>query len=390
MKKNVLFVFILASGFLWGSCSSSRTNKKADIFGESPQSLNVKVVAEKKFPGNLGDVAIARKVGWTLVSSIPDVETGGKHLLSLVDEDGDFQFQIPQTSAIRNLDIAEDASWSITQHYEEGLKAWNSKGEVIWTNESNCRPQIIQSRNQILCVHDDDTRPTIAFEIFSSDGKSVFTFPVKQDVLAIKVSEDERWIAMSLVGGKIILFNAQYKVKKEYKVPGEVLDLAISSGEDPKLGVLSMTLGDGQTVSLFGLNGVSAGAAKLEQHVEQIEMIAGGGRAFVYGNSARGQYLAALSTSDSRILWQRREPRFADYSLKIVVAGDTVVLGVEDETDSGRRSRVLILDESGNQRAQIPIETVEGAYLYHFHFSAAKSLIAVGSDDKMFRLISLR
>ena len=267
MKKNVLLGFVIVAGFLWGSCSSpTAVQKKSEIFSDSAEKLTVKILNEKKFPGNLGDIAIARKVGWTLISSIPDIETGGKHLLSLLDDDGDFRFQVPLTSAVRNLDISEDGSWAVTQHYEEGLKLWNSKGEVIFKTEANCRPHIINSRSQVLCIHDDDTKPTVAFEVFSSEGKRVLDFPVKQDLLAVKLSEDEKWMAIALVGGRVFVFDEQFHPTKEYRVPGEVFDIAISSGAIPKVGVVSMLQGVGQSVSIFGLDGVSPGEVKVDQH----------------------------------------------------------------------------------------------------------------------------
>ena len=390
-KKFRLFAFTLIAGLFWGSCSSPRpAGVKPSIFGESDTPLALNVLSEKKFPGNLGDIAVARRAGLTLVSSIPDPESGGKHLLSLLDERGNFVFQVPMTAPIRSLDIESEGNWSVTAAYEEGLTVWNRKGEPVWKNPAICRPRIIQSRQEVLCIHDDDAKPSLAFEVFSSTGKKVFAHPVKTDLLGLKVSEDETSVALSQVNGRVTLFNGKYQIKREYRVAGEVLDLAVSNGPEPRVAILSVNLGSGQTVSFFGPTGTASGSARLEQHVEQLELNAEGSIAFLYGNSARGQYLAAVRTNDGSVLWQKREPRFADYSLKIDVEGPNVVLGIEDATAEGRRSRVMILDQAGNERAEIPIQTVEGAYLYHFEYSPGQAVLAVASDDRTLRLISLK
>lgn len=385
---HLLFIFCLSQ------CSSTPKPKKPELFTESSKKLALRSLTEKKFQGNLGDIAISNLTGYTLVSSIPDLEQGGKHTLTLLDDSGRVQFQQTQSAPIRNIAISDDGNFIITEQYEAGLKGLNQKGEEIWKTEVNCQPKILNTIQHFVCVHDDDTKPAIAFDIYTFKGQKILTFPSKADILQLKVSADEKWIAIALIGGVVQLISVdpslKFEVKNEYKVTGEILDVSISNGVNPVIAVLSTSIKTGQLVSFFGTGNSKTTSLLPQSHVEQVELNSNGDKVFLYGNSPKGQNLLAYSTLNSTLIWSKKEPRFADYSLKIDVTDSMVILGIEDEVEGGRRSRVLLLDHEGSKLAEIPIQTNEGAYLYHFNYSRQKSILAVGSDDKMLRLFSIK
>ncbi len=389
--KRVLFVlFLLVTlGFGLGGCSSSRDANKPDGFSDRGDYLSSSRQFQKSFAGNLADLALARDSGHTLISSIPDSESGGKHRLTLLDDDGEEVFEKDLSSPIRNLAISADGSFIAIQQYEKGVTAFDAAGKKRFSVDAACKPIVLSKKQQLLCVYDDETQPKVAFDVYDWSGKRVARFPIKTDVLAWKVSEDENWILIAQTFGKITLINSEFKIVKQYQVKGEVLDVAVSSATEPNLAVLHVVPSSGQSLTLLNFKGDSTGAIRPEQHLEQVEMDQGGKHAFAYGNSPKGQYLAAYSVQNDQLLWRRREARFADYSLKIDVRGDVVVLGLEDEADRTRRSRILILDFEGRVRSELPIETKEGAYLYHFSYSSKRSLLAVGSDDRQLQVLSL-
>jgi WD40 repeat protein len=381
------------------SCSGSR--EKNDLpFERSAQSSSVDSLWDDEFPGPITDLAIAETSGDLVAASIPDIEGGGKHFLTLMGKNGKKIFQVTSPYPVKSLDVAADGSRIVVNNYEGKLVAYDRAGQIQWQSEGGCKPIILNAPKKILCFHDDDTKPSFAFDLYDFEGKRTYRFPTKLDVLNLKVSNDERWLAASFAGGRALVFNLQEmrgeapKIEREHRVTGEILDLGISNGDEPKLAAIAMDVKKGESLFVFDAKKGPISSIRLSYHVEQLEIFPTGRLIAVYGNSPRGQYLAVHSAYDATLQWQRLEPRYADYSLAIRVGQDRILAGFEQlSTDSAvktRNSRIVVLDLDGKMRADLPLKTAEGAYLYSFAYSPDSSLLGVGTDDKKLRLYELK
>ena len=95
-----------------------------------------------------------------------------------------------------------------------------------------------------------------------------------------------------------------------------------------------------------------------------------------------GQARARFDRAQAR---ERRErERFAEGGFEQVGA-----IGSSGATKS-RTSKLVALDIDGKMRADLPLKTAEGAYLYSFAYAPDKSLLGVGTDDKRVQLFELR
>lgn len=389
-KRNLLFTALVGAPiFLQLCCSSTPTPESKVPFEKAKQELEVDRLWKEEFPGPITDIALADQAGLVLASSIPDVEAGGKYLLTLLNRKGKKLFQNVVKSPVKSLAMARDGSLIAVNHHESGLVAYDPEGKELWTAEGACRPIFMNVAREILCYHDDDTKPSYAFDIYDLTGKRTFRFPIKQDILALKISSDEQWVVLALTGGRVVLLNNKYKVVREYKLKGEVLDVAVSSGNEPRVASLSMVVNQGQLISVFDQDGKLRGTAKPTAHVEQVELLPSGQLLSVYGNSPKGQFIAQYSTHDLTLTWQKQDQRYADYSLSIQLGVDKILMGFEDLQSKSRNSKLLVLDLDGRLRADIPLQTAEGAYLYSFSYSPDASLIAVGTDDKQLQLYEM-
>lgn len=383
-----------------GGCSS--TSDKSDLpFERSAQKMGFNSLWQEELPGPITDIALAKKSGDLVVASIPDVDAGGKHLLTLLSRDGKKVFQFPSPFPVKSLDIADDGSRVVVNNYDGKLVSYDRAGTPVWTVEGGCRPWILNTTKKIICYHDDDTKPSYAYDAYDFDGKRIGRFPIKSDILALKISEDERWFAIALAGGRVHVFGnpttGDFRAEKEWKVPGEILDLAISNGEDPTLAAISIDLKKGQTLSIFEARKKEVASMRLSYHVEQVETFPTGKLVAVYGNSPRGQYIAVHSGYDGTLQWQKLDPRYADYSLAIRVGEDRILAGFEQvgavastAATKTRSSKLVALDLDGMLRADLPLKTAEGAYLYSFAYSPERSLLGVGTDDKRVQLFELK
>ncbi len=401
--NRVLFAgALVVFGFLGcGGCSS--TSDTQDLpFERAAQKMTFESLWEEEFPGPITDLALAKKSGDLVVASIPDVDGGGKHLLTLLSKEGKKVFQFPSPFPVKSLDITDDGSRIFVDNYDGKLLAYDRAGTVLWTVEGGCRPIVLNSSKKILCYHDDDTKPSYAYDAFDFSGKRVGRFPIKADILALKVSDDEKWFAVGLAGGRLLVFGnpptGDFKAEKDWRVPGEILDVSISGGEEPTLAAISIDLKKGQTLSIFEARKRAVASMRLSYHVEQVETFPTGKLVAVYGNSPRGQYIAVHSAYDGTLQWQKLESRYADYSLAIRVGEDKILAGFEQVGSAGssspatksRTSKLVALDLDGKLRADLPLKTAEGAYLYSFAYSPDRSLLGVGTDDKRVQLFELK
>lgn len=389
-------ISIAVFGFGCGGCSSS--GEKSELpFQRSVQEMEFDRLWEEDFPGPITDLALARKSGDLVVATIPDPDTGGKHLLTLISKKGKEIFQLKSPFPVKALDIADDGSRVVVANYEGKLLSYDRNGQISWQSEGACRPILINVSKRIVCYHDDDTKPSFAFDVYDFEGTRLSRFPIKQDVLALKVSGDEKWVAVALAGGRLLVFNSELKAEREHRVNGEVLDLSISGGDAPTLAAISMDVKKGQTLNVFEAAKKTPVTMRLSYHVEQVEALPSGKLIAVYGNSPRGQYIAVHSAFDATLQWQQLEQRYADYSLAIRVGADRILAGFEYVSPGEgagnvktRRSKLVVLDLDGKLRADLPLKTAEGAYLYSFSYSPESSLLGVGTDDKRLQLLELK
>lgn len=378
-----------------GGCSTS-PERTALPFENSEQKMEFDSLWEQKFPGPITDLALAKKSGDMVVATIPDMDAGGKHMLTLMSKDGKKEFQINSPFPVKSLDITDDGMRVIVNNYDGKLVAYDRTGKSLWEAEGGCKPTIVNTAKRIVCFHDDDTKPSFAFDLYDLEGKRISRFTTRVDVLAMKVSSDEKWLALAFSGGRVSVLNDQFKVEKELNVAGEVLDLGISSGENPRLAVISIDNKKGEWLSVFEVKKGLVASLPLSYHVEQAEIFPSGRLITLYGNSARGQYLAVHSATDATLQWQKLESRYADYSLAVRLGEDRILAGFE-QMGSGpkndvksRISRLVVLDLDGKLKAELPLKTAEGAYLYSFAYSQNNSLIGVGTDDKRLQLFQLK
>jgi WD40 repeat protein len=313
----------------------------------------------------------------------------------LLDSGGSTQWQKQLSSKVKSLDIAADGSWLAVTTYDEKLSLYDHSGKLLWTKDVFCRPQVLITRKQILCVYDDDTNPRVAFEVYSESGERLQTQKVQKDLLEVTVSPDERWIAFGLVGGEVTLLDSDWKAVLTKRLGGEVVDLDLSSGDSPTLAVLMNQTTRSkpmravrQRISLSQPVGAGGPGMDVEsdRFGEKITLSEDGNTAILYGNSSQGQILAAWQVGSGK-KWVVHESRHADFASLVQVGHDSVVAGFEN---IGHHSALFGFDLNGRARWTIPLTTNEGAYLYANRFSTDRDFLVIATDEGSLRAYEIR
>ncbi|MEO5968630.1 MAG: PQQ-binding-like beta-propeller repeat protein [Bdellovibrionia bacterium] len=356
----------------------------------------------KQMSGAISDLSISKNGKAIVVATSPDsdIEGSAKHyLLSSYSSTGKLNWQLKQSSPVKEVAVSQDASFVVVSNYENQLFALNADGKTLWSVEGMCRPIISNSNKKIICYHDDDNDPKVAFDLYDWKGKKISSYGITKDVLALKLSADEKHLVLAQADGGVVFFSSDFIPLWHKTVSGEIVDIAVSSGPTPIVAVLYRnkskpklehvailnSLGSTQAQPRLDLKGKpkSEPAKLLSPSVScnQIELSAGGTTLFYYGNSPSGQFLGSLSVLSSKELWKRGGSMPTEYNSSIHVGSTQVFMGFQENAAGERRSHVLSFNYEGEIKADIRLSLEQSAYLYSFKVAPEGDLLAVGTDD---------
>jgi hypothetical protein len=311
-----------------------------------------------------------------------------------LNPDGKVAWQKPLKSAVKSQAISDDGSIAVVSTYDDRITAYDSAGKELWGLDGLCQPHILAQPKRIVCYHDDDAEPNIAFRLFDWNGKVLLSFPISNDILAFKISPDGRNLAVGLTRGQVILIGPDSRATWQKRVDGEVLDLALTPGAEPRVLVLSNPNQKSQKLTLLDSRGEKLAESEPSERVEQIESSESGKIAWAYANSPDGQRVFAFSIDSEKISepWTVKHPWYADLPPIIEAKGspgaDTLMFGFEDllegEGDSGSKSRhhhLLSVDAAGDVLWNIPFKPEENLYLAARGRENDAMVVAAAMDD---------
>ena len=349
----------------------------------------------KQAGGAITDLSATADGSGIFVATAPDPDIKGnlkEYFLTRYNAAGKVIWRTKQRGQVKGLSVSVDGNWAIISNYLDDLTAYGPNGRVKWTAEAVCRPILLDPISKVLCFHDDDAEPQIAFDVFDLKGHKEFSAPTTRDVLALKVAEDASVFTLSQVEGYLILYSARdFKPLWERKVEGEILDLDATGGENPRVAVLYFRPKLGRRLVVIDAKGVGPEVA-VEPAVRQIEWAEQGSSVTLYGNSQEGQTLVSYGVPAEgapQLKWERRDSRSADYSSSALAGKQVVWMGFEKNTSETRTSSLLGYDGEGKLLWNLNLETEDGAYLYAKAFSEKAGLMAVGTDDGRLSLFKL-
>jgi hypothetical protein len=373
----------------------------------------------RKSPGLLTDLNISRDGSTVLVATIPDrdsVEIGANHsknYAAIFSSAGKTLAQIEMPAQIKSQAISADGSLSIIATYDDAIRGYNRSGQKIWEHEGICKPIALSSLKKILCFHDDDSDPELAFEVLDWSGNKIDSYSVKLDSLMVKVSQNEKYFVVGLNHGKVLLFDSTFKPVWQKSVDGELTDLAISSPEigqptvaalynvkktKKKRGKASKSvqipeMSSEQRVALFPPSGKSPTLLPIRSRLDELDLSSEGKALFGYGNDSDGQVIVRISedkASPDTLLWKRGDPKPAEYSSQLFSSQEWVWIGFEDMNSISRHSHVLGFDSDGGVKTNIIVPSEEGSYLYAYSYADRAHILAVGSDDGRLSLFEVK
>lgn len=348
--------------------------------------------------GAITDLAFSAKGNAIIIATVPDPDVQGSLQSQAVTRwspQGKVVWRTPVKATTKGLAVSDDASLVVVSNYSDEIRGLDARGKPIWLFEGMCRPIILSKLRRVACYHDDDAEPFVAFDWLGWNGEKLFSHPIKRDILALKVSEDERLLALALTEGIVQVFKLSAEsvpqLLWEGHVDGEISDLDVGPS---RVVALASNRSGKQTLTLWNDTGVVVGQAFPSARMTQVDIPIEGDFAVTYGNSTQGQHVAFFVPGETQTVWTEKWTRGslqpAEYSSHIAVYKDHTVIGVEDIESSGRHSHLLSIGRGGELRWDIPLWDEEGAYLYSRGYSDGIPLMAIGTDDGILRAFQIQ
>ena len=395
MKQFKFFTLLLL-------CSCATAPKSSEVPEPHTESKSPRPFSKLwsvKLGGYIADLNAARNGSAILVATVPDRENGTsikKPQLLLIDSEGKKKWT-REAGTIRTQTLSQDGNLAAVSTYDDRVIAIDDKGNEMWAIDATCRPIILSKAHKIVCYHDEDVESDVAFDVLDWSGKKTLSYPIAEnslDILALKVSADERWVAMGFTQGEVSMAGAesQFKTKWKKKLPGEIVDLAVSPGAQPVTAVLLDTARK-QKVVLLDFAGKVVSETPLKSHVEQIELSDDARSVIIYGTQPEAQLVTLFQVPGTlsgkahplKASWTQNPSPRADYAASAVLKNGELAIAFDDIQDPVRHSHVQVFDVTGNAPGalkwdvSVTTPTQDGAFLYLFDF--AQPLLVVGMDD---------
>ena len=414
---RILLGLCLSAGFLSAGCSSSSKIAQENLgFEISDKAASVSKLWTRTMPGLVTDVSLNSDGSKALLTLVPDTEGALKNppavkikdpTLAVVGSEGEITWSKVLDSKPKWQAFSAGGDFSVATTYDGKLVAFDASGKLLWDRDNYCRPRILEKSSHILCHRWDDAKPTgMGFDLYDRAGTKLQSFPVTGELLDLSVSADEKFVALSLTGGRVQVIDLEsLKLAWEVKVRGQMIGVSISSGPEPLLAVFFYKRSDTgkhqATLALYnsGSSGGGSGGKLVDQlmpegQFEQVAISPNAQIIAVYGNSSRGQLLVSFSRAavtppaadfiKFKEAWRHQSPRYSDYNSPLVVTDQRIIVGFEDGTsaDSGKSvTHLFSFDRGGKVEWAIPLVSDEGGYLFAYSREGSEPILFGVADN---------
>jgi hypothetical protein len=402
-KSYILLNFFGFSALSAIASQGENSLKKANLSALKPPRWSQSW--SKKMQGAISELSVSRSGEVVLAATIPDLDLPGgvkTPLLLRLGKNGHADWQITLKSPVKEMDLSADGSLAVTVTYDHLLQAYSPGGQVLWSAPGLCKPMILNGPKKILCAHDDEAEPKIAFDVWDWKGKKLLSYPIEGDVFALKISPDEKWIALGLSNGEVLLLNSEFQLVSKKQLDGEVMDVALASSPDlasssvdsssgsalkggsrggAHLAVLYRDSEKNQKITLLDAAGGVIQTIAPSFKAQQLEVSLDGQAVYYYGNTSQGQWAGGVRAPFKQETWKRGEHDSSDYSAPIHVFSHGIWMGYEKHTDQQRESHILALNSQGEVSWDIAIPKSPEAYIYTHRPVSSPSGIVVATDD---------
>lgn len=396
-RNHLRGLFFIALLYFCGCSSVPSDWTQETLFETSPQSTKLKMLWEKKVVGVIADVAIARETGHILVSELSHPERGGDARIHWWTPEGkEVRSPFSEVEHVRSLALSPRGDFAFILTASGTLNAYKNSGERVFTlTDLPCRPMVL-SETILGCVYDDEITPGTRIDFIDlKSGKKIRTFSHSQELLEYKTAFEKELLLLGLSDGKLILYQfGTGKILGEKSVDGEILSVAygpslINPSSQGEIGVLTLKREKGRKLDVFSAADLRfQRSLNVPQALEQLESMQPG-EWILFGNSPQGQSLWKVGGHPLSIRWQKKSPRYADFSQPMQVSSDGVWIGLEEVVSTRRRNRLVLVDSDGKSRTSFFFEPHEGAYYYAYAYhQKSRQLMAVDENGgiRMLRL----
>lgn len=330
------------------------------------------------------DIAPAAVTNAAYVATAGDAgaEELNSHLVR-VNDSGSVDWSVRFDAVIDAVAARENGDFAAVALRSGSLAVVDREGTVIWERAGHCTPAAVERRGgRIYCFYDRPVEPRPRFEVYDWYGEERGSVKFDRRILAWRVAADGSHVVAGLAGGRIkLLDTAGLKVLKRFDMRGEVIDVAVSGGANPRVAVLyhpsRTVVGPRLKAAVFEESGKLVGAVELESPATAVAISVDGKALTLQGAGPRGQTLAGY-----RIGEDGKKPRLVRAYAHLLevsasVEGRVVVRGASDPIVVAAGRYVLALSAEGKLLWERLVAPEDEGVLF-------SSAVPTGGRDVMF------
>lgn len=392
MVKQALFLLFAASLATSGCASSGRKPTRPSLNQPLEKMALTPIVSpawQKQLRGWVTDINVSRNGEMILIASAPNPEKSGgarQYQLSAWNSRGKMLWAKVMKSPVRTQTICGEATRISVSKYDETLTVFNPAGKELWTAEAMCTPIFVPGTGNLVCYHDEDAEPQIAFDVFDLKGTKTLSFPIASDILDLKMSPDGMNLVFALTRGQLLLVDPWFRSRWQASVRGEIFQTAVSGGTSPR--VAAVFQGDSEPrLALLDAEGKIRSEAKLVGQSHQLKFSEDGRRIAIQSLGLPGEHVMMVSvyriTETQELVreWTRAVVWNEDFSPPLTLTPKWVLSPVSMEGGIAFEG----LDFSSGKPAwhiEVPQFSAGESIRYYSHaLSPETGLLVVARDD---------
>ena len=344
-----------------------------------------------------------------------DVVEGGSgssvRQIRFLDWDGKIRWSYSSQARIRDLSLSSDGRLTAIATHAGEIIELDDQGKKLWSFAKTCAPIVLNPQSkvakqgdpspmggQVLCYHNDDPEPQIAFDVIGNEGQHLLSYPIPGDILALRPGGNMHLWALGLTAGIVQIVGASWVAEDRFALSEEILDVALGDQIDTQgrtvLAVLSTEIQPKGSKELSPprvfLNTYRTHPAKLLQRLElpfratELQITPNGQTFYYAANGPLRQMLGGGPTMGNGAHWQITGAPASAYSVPIQRVEDRIYWATEDITSRTRLSRIRSYRPDGLMQSEFTLPRSIEATTYQFRVFerslGTDSIVAITDD----------
>jgi len=311
--------------------------------------------------------------------------------LRFLNEHGKLLWRKDLKQPVKSQALASDGKLIATSTYDYKLRVYTAEGRLLWEKEHLGKPAFLMKHDRVILLNDDDSEPKIGFFSYDLKGNlkakvTIETQATHSEPVDMIVSTDQSAVGVLMSTNEVLVYDLDGKLIWKTQLEHEAISIGVHSAPEHDIFALirehKHSQDADQSLLRLGKNSTRVVRSIDDRIYDSLQL--GTTAIFLYGNSIRGQTVAAHGLSDLSPLWKNSFSSAANYPSQIFAftqPQETMIAALEDPKSAGRM-KVMGIKQQGSAAWEADIEANDGIFSYAPAATGNAVVIGAGAPGK--------